>query len=73
MVEAGADDSAILQAIRLAPRIFAPRHFIRVLLKVATADPMMHAVLGAPEAAKEARLFSGLAALAGAIGVALST
>jgi len=54
MVKRRANDPAILQAVRLAAVIFAPRHFVRVLRQVATANAMMDAVLGAAEPAKEA-------------------
>ena len=54
MVERSADDTAVLSAVRLAPVILAPSHFVRVLVKVPTANPMMDTIFGSAEAAEPA-------------------
>lgn len=54
MAERGPGDPAEVQPVRLAPAILAPCHFVCVLIEVLAADPMVDAVLGAPQPAEPA-------------------
>jgi hypothetical protein len=53
MTERGPSDAAEMQPVRLTPTILAPRHLVCVLIEILTADPVMDAVLGAPQPREE--------------------